>query len=113
MQIIWNPIRSDKTLSVEKLGDALTINGETFDFSPLPEGATLPRSAVPCEWLASDVERSGGEISLTLILPHGANAPQETRFPQPVAMSGDGAVPVPVFETPQPKPQEEQEEPAE
>ncbi|WP_051357822.1 hypothetical protein [Leisingera caerulea] len=95
MQINWTPMRRDEALTINKAGDSLTINGEVFDFSPLPDGATLPRDAVACEWLASDVERSGGEISLTLILPHGANAPEEIRFPQPVVMAADGPVPVP------------------
>jgi hypothetical protein len=95
MQINWTPVRRDETLSIEKAGDALTINGETYDFAPLPDGATLPRAAVACDWLASDVERIGGEIHLTLVLPHGCNAPDQTRFPQPVEMIGDGPVPVP------------------
>ena len=101
MQINWTPMRRDEALTINKAGDALTINGEVFDFGPLPDGATLPRDAVACEWLASDVERSGGEISLTLILPHGANAPEETRFPQPVVMAGDGPVAVPRYSNPE------------
>ncbi|MBY6135030.1 hypothetical protein KUV61_04270 [Nocardioides marinus] len=112
MQIDWNPVRRDEALTITKQGDALTINGEVFDFDPLPEGATLPRDAVACDWLASDVERIGGEIHLTLLLPHGADAPEETRFPQPVAMAGDGPVPVPPHSNPEPD-AEPQEEPAE
>lgn len=95
MQINWTPIRRHDALIISKIGDALTINGEQFDFGPLPDGATLPREAVACDWLASNVERIGGEISLTLYLPHGADAPEETRFPQPLAVDADGAVPVP------------------
>lgn len=109
MEIKWTPVRRDEALAITKQGDALTINGEVFDFTPLPEGATLPRDAVACDWLASDVERISGEIHLTLLLPHGADAPEATRFPQPVAMAGDGPVPVPLHSNPQPEaePQEE------
>ncbi|MFW8636717.1 hypothetical protein [Cribrihabitans pelagius] len=101
MQINWTPVRRDEALTVTKQGDALTINGEVFDFAPLTDGATLPRDAVACDWLASDVERVSGELHLTLLLPHGADAPEVTRFPQPVAMAGDGPVPVPPHSAPE------------
>lgn len=96
MKISFSPMRRDSGLSLSVAGDVLTINGEAFDFTAVPDGATLPRAAVTGDWLASDVERVGGEIRLTLILPHGANAPQDTLFPQPVTVT-DGPVPVPAF----------------
>lgn len=113
LKINWTPVRRDEALTVTKVGDALTINGEVFDFAPLPDGATLPRDAVACEWLASDVERNGDVISLTLILPHGANAPAETRFPQPVTVSADGPVPVPLHSNPNQEVGGVEQEPAE
>ena len=97
MQISFSPMRRDDRLNVAVAGDTLTVNAETFDFSALPEGATLPRAAVACAWLASDVERIGGVLHLTLILPHGAKAPAETLFPVPI-MAGDGPVPLPPYE---------------
>ncbi|PRC05092.1 hypothetical protein CQ006_12285, partial [Pseudomonas cedrina] len=42
------PQRRDDELVVSKRGDVLTINGESFDFRELPEGAALPSSAVDC-----------------------------------------------------------------
>jgi hypothetical protein len=97
MHISFTPIRRDTPLEASVAGDVLTINGEAFDFAGIPEGATLPRSAVTCDWLASDVERIDGEIRLTLLLPHGTNAPEETRFPQAVTVTG-GSVPLPVHD---------------
>lgn len=94
MLISFTPMRRDDRLELVKQGDALIINGEEFDFSALPEGAVLPRDAVSCDWLASDVERVGGVIHLTLILPHGADATPERLFPAPVE-AGDGTVPLP------------------
>lgn len=104
MQISFSPMRRDDRLSLSVAGDILTINGEAFDFSALPEGATLPRGAVSSDWLASDIDRVNGELHLTVIAPHGANAPQSTLFPQPVTAL-EGAVPVP--EPEQPEDQEE------
>ncbi|MCG7626062.1 hypothetical protein [Epibacterium sp. Ofav1-8] len=98
MQISLTPMRLDQALSVTRQGDSLTINGETFDFAPLQEGDVLPRAAVACDWLASDVTRTGGEIRLTLILPHGPEAPEATRFPQPLSLTSDGPVPLPAYQ---------------
>lgn len=96
MHITLSPMRRDDTLALSRSGDCLTINGEDFDFSLLPDGATLPRDAVACDWLASDVERIGGVIHLTLILPLGAGPSEEAKFPAPVHVTEDGPVTLPV-----------------
>lgn len=97
MHITLSPSRRDDRLALSKTGDTLTINGEAFDLSAIPNGATLPREAVACEWFASDIERIGGVLRLTLILPHGANAPHETRFPEPIDAT-DGPIALPAYE---------------
>ena len=96
MLINLSPTRSDRTLEIIKTGDALTINGVPYDFSQLPDGATLPREAINCEFIISDVSRINGEIELTILLPHGANASHEARFPQPITMTTDGQVVLPI-----------------
>ncbi|MCJ7874811.1 hypothetical protein [Phaeobacter sp. J2-8] len=65
MQITFSPMRSDARLVLSRVGDVLTLNGEAFDFSQLPEGATLPRAAVASDWLGSDVTRRAGKLCLT------------------------------------------------
>jgi hypothetical protein len=96
MRLSFSPVRSDERLDLAVDGDVLTVNGEPFDFSALPEGATLPRSAVAYAWLGSDVERIDGELYLTMILPHGPAAPTETLFPATV-IATDGPVPLPPY----------------
>lgn len=98
MQISFMPQRRDDLLTLSKAGDILTINGVDFDFGPIPDGGLLPRAAVDCAHLASDVERISGEIHLTLILPHGADAPEETRFPEPIHVTEDGPVALPPYD---------------
>lgn len=98
MLIRLSPVRKDEPLAIEVAGDVLTINGEPFDFGPIPDGGLLPREAVECDWLASDVERIDGEIHLTLILPHGADAPEETRFPAAIQAREDGPVELPPYD---------------
>jgi hypothetical protein len=87
-------MRCDERFDLIKSGDVLTVNGEAFDFGPLPEGATLPREAVTCDWLVSDVERIDGVIHLTLLLPHGPDAASEARFPVSI-LAADGPIPHP------------------
>ena len=102
MHITLIPVRLDTMLTLHRIGDVLTINGVSYDFGPLSEGAILPRAAVGCDWLASDVERIGGVIHLTLILPHGANASEATRHPAPLLLTANGAVTLPAHDTEEP-----------
>ncbi|TWI93792.1 hypothetical protein IQ03_04553 [Gemmobacter caeni] len=103
MIITLSPIRSDAALTLIRQGDTLILNGVAYDFGPLPEGATLPREAIACDWLASDVTRIDGKIRLTLILPHGPiplYAPPEARVithPEPITVTTDGPIPLPSY----------------
>lgn len=100
MKITLSPQRRDDgPLTLSKQGDILTINGTKYDFTQLPNGATLPREAVDCPWLASDINRTDGELEMTLLLPHGPSAPEETRFPQPIIDPADGEVELPPYNT--------------
>jgi hypothetical protein len=71
MHISLIPQRPDASrpaaITVRKIGDVLTIEGEAFDFSSLPDGATIP--VVPCHWISGPVERVGGSLHLSLLLP--------------------------------------------
>lgn len=95
MRISFSPQRRDDALSVSKVGDALTINGTTFDFGALSEGGTIPAGAIPCEWVVGPVERIDGELHLTLILPHGPNPHHAVTHPQSVTVAGDGQINLP------------------
>lgn len=100
MNINLSPqVRSD-SLEVLKAADKLTINGEVFDFTPLPDGATLPAAAVACEFIIGDVRREGGDLQLTLLLPIGWDAPESCAFPAPILNPADGRVPLPTDEVP-------------
>lgn len=98
MHITLTPTRMDTPLSLHRVGDILTINGEAFDFTGLPEGATLPASAVASPMLTGDVTRAQGLLCLTLTLPHGASAPPQTLFPAPLLLTADGSVALPPYE---------------
>lgn len=100
MKLTFSPQLRAAPVAVSVTGDAIEIDGVIYDFAPLAEGDVLPREAVDCPWLASDVTRDEGHITLALILPHGSAAPQETLFPEPLTITSDGPVPLPPFEVP-------------
>jgi hypothetical protein len=95
MKINLSPQRRDDTLTVSKQGDTLTINGTPYDFSDLAEGDLLPKGAVDSPWVVSDITRTGGSLELTLLLPHGKDASEAARFPQPLIDPPDGALELP------------------
>lgn len=95
MHITLSPQRRDDTLEVSKQGDILTINGSAIDLSVIPEGATLPASAVSSEYLMGNIERIAGVLHLTLLLPHGPDPSQAVAFPVPIINPADGALELP------------------
>lgn len=94
MIIKLSPVRSDLQLAVVKAGETLEVNGVALNFSSLADGATLPAEAVGCEFVVAPVERINGDLVLTLMLPHAADAPQAARFPVDL-YPADGQVQLP------------------
>ncbi|WP_440410599.1 hypothetical protein [Neorhizobium petrolearium] len=112
MQISFSPMRRDDELAVSKSGDVITINGEAFDFSGLPDGATIPPGEVPCDWIIGSVQRIDGDLTLTLILPHGAYPSAAVAFPAPLINPPDGPLAIPFDPPREPMPEPQDEEPA-
>lgn len=99
MDILLVPQRRDDTLQVIRHGDILILNAQSFDFSGVGEGDTLPRAAIGSEWIVGDVERKDGQLRLTLLLPNPSNYSPEQAFPAPLLNVPDGDV---VFPRPLP-----------
>lgn len=98
MIINLSPQGRNDTLSVSRRGDVLTINGQDYDLSLIPDGATLPNAheATGCEFITGDIKRVDGTLHITLILPHGdLPQPQERLFPQPIINPEDGEIKLP------------------
>jgi hypothetical protein len=73
--ITFSPIRMDGVLTLSCAGDVLTINGAALDLSAMDDGDTLPIGSVDHPMIAGDITKSGGQIAVTLLLPHGLPAP--------------------------------------
>ncbi len=95
MIIKLSPVRSDAQLSVFRLGDMLTINNVALDLARLPEGASLPASAVGSAFMHDPIERHDGKLIVTLRLPHAADATESARFPVDIVDPAEGPVQLP------------------
>jgi hypothetical protein len=100
MRIDLTPQRRDVPVSLARYGDVLVIDGVDFDFGPLADGDVLPDETIDSPWFAGPVTRIDGRLHLTLVLPHGPNAPPETRFPASLDLTADGPVELPPFDAP-------------
>lgn len=99
MHISFSPQRSDAALKVTKIGETLKINTKTFNFSVIPEGGILPAEGVDSEFVVGDVRREGGQLKLTLLLPHGPDPSPEVCFPEPLVDPADGVLSLPTDAT--------------
>lgn len=104
MIINFSPVRMDEKLQVKVEGDSIFVNGEEFDFSPLPEGSSLRvleddlSRNIDSKWFAGIVSRNNGIINVTVVLPHGPNAPESTRSPSSINVTEDGEVELPIYD---------------
>ena len=93
LTIKFSPVRSDKgQLTASLAGKVLAVDGITYDLDLVPDGASVEHEVL------QGLTRTGDDFELTLTLPHGAKAPEETRFPQPVTVMVDGDIDVPLFD---------------
>jgi hypothetical protein len=95
MRIYLSPQRSDATLQISRTGNTLTLNGESFDFSLMNEGDTLPASAIKSTWFVGPVDKINGDLVLTLLLPLPPNFSPEQAFPEPLINVPDGPITLP------------------
>lgn len=87
MKIKFSPQRNDNVLRLEVNGEVITINSEEFDLSVIPEGATLPSSAISSNFFTGDVSRTDGILELEILLPHVYNPPHAIAFPEPIEVT--------------------------
>lgn len=113
MHIVLEPMNRPEMLTLSVIGDKVVVNGEEFDFAQVGEGDTLPQSAIRSDWFFGDVKRTGGVLELSIMLPHGPNAPESTRFPQPITITNDGPVELPIYDEPPAQVEPEEGEPNE
>ncbi|MPL74072.1 hypothetical protein SDC9_19881 [bioreactor metagenome] len=88
--ITLSPMRRDDTLVVSVAGDVLVLNGVALDL-----GTYTADPEAPHDWIFGQPDQNGGVWHVTLVLPHGADASEQTRLPPPITVTADGPVPLP------------------
>jgi hypothetical protein len=58
----------------------------------------------PAPWIVGQPFEEDGAWHLTLVLPHGENAPEQTRFPGPLDVTADGPLALPPYNIEQNQP---------
>jgi hypothetical protein len=101
MLLVFYPVRMDSDLTIHVAGEVLTLNETVLDLAALPPGGVLTQGEIDCAWIAGDVSRdTDGLLTVPVILPHGANAPEARRFPAPLLVTADGPVALSPFNAP-------------
>ena len=91
MLITMTPMRRDCLLIAERIDDTLVLNGETIDL------ATCGPDTSP--WIVDIPQKVDGEWHILMVVPHAANAPEETLYPEPLTVSGNGPLLLPPYST--------------
>lgn len=107
IEVKFSPVYTDRLPRIESAsveGYAITINGATFDFSPLEKGYELSLEAIGSELFADKAVMSAeGVLSITLLMPYDeATATEAIRFPAPVTVTTNGPVDIPTNHPAQP-----------
>ncbi len=96
-KVLFEPQRSNKKLEYKFTDETITatLNGitDTFDFSELEEGDEVARNEETGQLEIEttlpmlpilDARRENGQVIITVLKYHGADAPEEERFLEPL-----------------------------
>lgn len=95
MKINLFPQVRNGSLTLSKTGDSITVNGEVFDFTPLPEGAIIPPEAIAHEYFLWPIKRVDGVLHISILFPIAMTAPREACFPDAILAIVDGPIALP------------------
>lgn len=89
-KIKFSPQHSSAKLTIAKSNNVLTINGISYDFTPLNDGDEIPPEAIDSDVIVGGIEKVDGIVNLTIIMPYSdAAAPDHIRFPEPLMLIKD------------------------
>lgn len=92
MHITLSPQFRTAPLILNRAGSVLTFDGLPTDLASYALDEMAPH-----DWIVGQPALVEGVWHVEIILPHGADAPEETRFPAPLHLTADGPVTLPIF----------------
>ena len=100
MKLKLSPQRSDRTITYKRDGDNFIINdnepidlsGDWVELEPDAEDEPLEPTG---NLKSGERDPETGEITLTVHAPHGPNAPESERFPEPIKLHDGESVTFP------------------
>lgn len=96
MRIHFSPQRSTQSLTLERQGETLIVNGDPLDFSELPDGGSYPPASIDNPMMVGGVERIAGIVHVTVRLPYSnPTPPSGVAFAEPIEVTADGPVALP------------------
>ena len=90
------PFSSPEPLTLSRSGETLIFNGTPLDLSEIGE-APVESVELGSPWLIGDVVREDETLIVSIRLPYGEYAPQETLFPDPITSVQNGTIALPPF----------------
>jgi hypothetical protein len=89
IRINLSSVRKDSPTHAVWTDPVLTVDGNDFDLSLLPDGATADHIQLGL------VSRVGNDYECTVVMAHGKNASEETRFPESLIITQNGQIVLP------------------
>ena len=91
MLVTLLPVRMEQSLTASREGSVLVLNDAAVDL------ASYDAAAAPNSWIVGQPFEEAGLWHVSLILPHGGEAPDVTRFPAPLLLTGNGPLDLPPY----------------
>jgi len=86
MLIKLSPQASDYETRISVDGDLLTVDGITYDLSPIPEGGVVEAETPSL----GEIKRVDGKVHITLLYKYNSNdCTLAQRFPAPIELEGE------------------------
>ena len=90
MLITLVPVRADETLTLERAGEMLVINGEAVDLGEIADVET--EEPMPHRFIVGPVTRQGTDLAVSVLYPYGEDRRATPPQARQLRVTEDGPV---------------------